>query len=85
MTKLLKKCPICGGKVEEKKTDKIINAGRDFVILEVNAGVCEDCNEKIYTKETHEQIQKIREELNNKIPALKQIGHIYAYPVAESV
>ncbi|PKP60626.1 MAG: hypothetical protein CVT88_02515 [Candidatus Altiarchaeales archaeon HGW-Altiarchaeales-1] len=62
MTKPLKKCPICGGKVEGEKTGKITNTRRDFV-----------------------KIQKIREELNNKIPVLKQIMYIYAYPVAESV
>ncbi len=65
MNELIKKCPMCGGRVEGKKAEKIINAGRDFVILEVNAGVCEQCGEKIYTKETHEKIREIRKELYN--------------------
>jgi len=80
MTGIVKKCPMCGGKVEEKKVDKIIDAGRDFVILEVNAGVCEHCGEKIYTKETHEKIREIRKELKYKIPELEPTGHIYMYP-----
>ena len=80
MTELIKKCPMCGGRVEEKKAEKIINAGRDFVILEVNAGVCEQCGEKIYTKETHEKIREIRKELKDKIAKLTPVGHIYMYP-----
>ena len=85
MTKLIKKCPICSGKIEEREIEKIINIGRDFVILEVHAGVCEHCGEKIYTRETHEKIQKIRENLKDKIPGLKQVGHIYTYPTAAGV
>lgn len=79
MTELIPVCPLCGGKVEEKETEKIIRVGKDIVILKLKAGVCQHCGEKIYTKETHEEIQKIRSKLKEKIKELTPVGHAYVY------
>lgn len=80
MTEVITVCPLCSGKVKEKKTEKIIKVGKDVVILKVKAGVCQQCGEKIYTKEAHEEIQKIRSELKEKIKELIPVGHAYVYP-----
>ena len=79
MTELIPICPLCGGKIEKKETEKIIKVGKDIVILKLKAGVCQHCGEKIYTKETHEKIQEIRRELKERISELKPVGHTYIY------
>ncbi len=79
MTELIPICPLCGGKIEGKETEKIIRVGEDVVILKLKAGVCQHCGEKIYTKETHEKIQEIRRKLGEGIRELKPVGHTYVY------
>ena len=53
MTELIPICPLCGGKIEKRETEKIIRIGRDVVILKLKAGVCQHCGEKIYTRDAH--------------------------------
>ena len=79
MTELIPVCPLCGGRVVKQETEKIIRVGQDVVILKVQAGVCQHCGEKIYTKETHDRIQKIRKELKERISELKPVGRTYIY------
>ena len=78
---IVSKCPLCGGKIEEKEVDKIIRNGTDMIILNVNAGVCNQCGEKIFSKETHEKINKAREEVKIGIAELKPVRRTYIYGV----
>jgi len=78
MKKYVTKCPICGGEIVTRKVKKVIRGGDDVAILEVEAGVCLKCGERIYTKETQEKFQQIRERLRSgSTKALKRVGNTY--------
>jgi len=78
MKKYVSKCPICGGKVVRRKVKKVVRGGDDVAILEVEAGVCLKCGERIYTKETHERFQEIRDRLRSgSTKTLKRVGSTY--------
>lgn len=78
MKKLVSKCPVCGGEVVEKRIEKIVKGGHNVAILEVEAGVCLKCGERLYTKAIQEKFQEIREKLRKgSTESLKQIGNTY--------
>ncbi len=80
MERIIPVCPYCGGKVVEKKVEKLVKGGCNAAVLTVGAGVCMKCGERYYTKGTHEKIQKIRKELEKGFTkGLRLIGHTYAY------
>ncbi len=75
-------CPICGGDIEVKEVEKIVKGGTNVAILKVKAGVCSKCGEKIYSKRTHEMIQKVRKELElGKTKNFEAVGRTYRYKV----
>lgn len=78
MKRFVSKCPICGGEVVKKKVDKVVRGGHDVAILEVEAGVCLKCGERLYTKATQEELQKIRDRLRSgSTKTLKRVGNTY--------
>jgi len=78
MKKYISKCPICGGEVVRRKVKKVVRGGDDVAILEVEAGVCSKCGERIYTKSTQETFQKIRDRLRSgSTKTLKRVGNTY--------
>ena len=73
------KCPLCGGEVIEKKVEKLLKGGSDTAVIEVTAGVCLKCGEHVYTPETIERFEEIREKLKNHVvDDFKRIGNTYA-------
>lgn len=75
-------CPICGGKVTVKEVEKIVKGGNNVAILKVTAGVCSKCGERVYSKETHEEIQRIRKELElGRTKGFEMVGRAYRYRV----
>ncbi len=83
MEEIVPVCPICGGKVTVKEVEKIVKGGSNVAILKVKAGVCSKCGERIYSKGTHEKIQKVRKELELGITKdLEVVGRTYRYRIA---
>jgi YgiT-type zinc finger domain-containing protein len=78
MKKYVSKCPICGGEVVRKKVKKVVRGGDDVAILEVEAGICLKCGERVYSKETQEKFQQIRDQLRSgSTKTLKRVGNTY--------
>ncbi|MFH1773669.1 MAG: YgiT-type zinc finger protein [Methanobacteriota archaeon] len=82
MEEIVPICPVCGGKVTVKEVEKIVKGGSNVAILKVKAGVCSKCGERIYSKDTHEKIQKIRKELElGETKNFEAVGRAYRYRV----
>lgn len=82
MEEIVPICPICGGNVAIKEVEKIVRGGSNVAILEVRAGVCSKCGEKIYSKDVHEKIQKVRKELElGRTKDFEAVGRAYRYRV----
>ena len=81
---MLTKCALCGGKVEQRKIKKMIRIGGDvFVVKEIPAEVCIDCNEAYFTPEVVKRLQRLRSDLKDKekIAKLEMIGYTYEVPL----
>ncbi|MCS4542162.1 MAG: YgiT-type zinc finger protein [Euryarchaeota archaeon] len=82
MEEIVPICPICGGNVMIKEVEKIVKGGSNVAILKVKAGVCSKCGERIYSKDIHEKIQKVREELElGRTEGFEVVGRTYRYKV----
>ena len=81
---MLTKCALCGGKVVQKKTEKMIKAGNDVILVtQIPAEVCTNCNESYFTPEVVKRLQQLRHDLRKKetIAKLETIGHTYKMPL----
>ena len=57
------KCPVCGGELIEKEVEKLIRGGNNTAVLTVKAEVCLHCGERLYSQETVQKFELIREKL----------------------
>lgn len=64
--KSFSKCPVCGGELVEKEVEKILRGGKHTAILKVKAEVCLHCGERLYSQQTIQQFEKIREKLEKQ-------------------
>jgi len=60
------KCPICGGELTTKLVDKLLRDGDHAATLRVEAEVCHRCGERLYTPETVQRFEEIRERLEKR-------------------
>ena len=62
------KCPLCGGDTEEKivETQEYIK-DRLYIIKGVQAEVCNQCGERMYSQEELEKIENIKEKIVKKL------------------
>lgn len=67
----LKKCPDCGGKMEQRKIKFITESEKGLIAIEnIDADVCTICGIEYLTAESDEYIEQIVEKiLAKKIPA----------------
>ncbi|WP_456475867.1 YgiT-type zinc finger protein [Candidatus Pyrohabitans sp.] len=80
MSDIVSVCPICGGDVVVKEVEKMVKGGNNVAIIKVKAGVCSKCGERIYSKETHEKIQRVRKELKEGLTNnFEPVGCTYIY------
>ena len=78
------KCPLCGGETDKKmvETQEYIN-GRLYIIDNVEAEVCRQCGERMYSGQELEKIETLREKISKnqakpieirKVEVLSAIG-----------
>ncbi|MBI4668845.1 MAG: YgiT-type zinc finger protein [Elusimicrobia bacterium] len=60
---LFKKCPICGGQLQQKRVEKLLKGGFHTAIIKVDAEVCAHCGERLYKPEIIAQFEKVRNRL----------------------
>jgi YgiT-type zinc finger domain-containing protein len=76
MEQLFHKCPVCGSnEVVIKSVETIIKGGHHTAEVRVDAEVCEKCGERLYSPESLQLFEKVRQELESgKVKNLKPIG-----------
>jgi len=60
------KCPVCGGHIVEKEVEKLLKGGNHTAALKVKADVCQHCGERLYSQETVQRFESIREKLERQ-------------------
>ncbi|MEW6237122.1 MAG: YgiT-type zinc finger protein [Candidatus Omnitrophota bacterium] len=60
------KRPICGGELAEKEVEKLLKGGMHTAILKVHADVCLHCGERLYSVETAQRFEEIRNKLESQ-------------------
>ncbi len=56
-------CPVCGGEVMEKQVEKLLRGGAHTASITIRAEVCLRCGERLYSEETVQSFQRIRDKL----------------------
>jgi YgiT-type zinc finger domain-containing protein len=71
----LKKCPECGGKMEEGKTKFIVESEKGLIAIEnIDADICIVCGAEYLTAKSDEYIEKIVEMISEKkIPSHQEV------------
>ncbi|MBD2092721.1 YgiT-type zinc finger protein [Microcoleus sp. FACHB-1515] len=59
-------CPICGGKMVEKEVQKLLYGGIHMAVVKVQAEVCLECGERLYSQETVRRFEEIRSKLKRQ-------------------
>jgi YgiT-type zinc finger domain-containing protein len=57
------KCPACGHEVVEREVEKLLRGGSHTAVLQVRAGVCLHCGERLYAPEDVRKFEEIRSKL----------------------
>lgn len=61
------RCTFCKGRLEERKTEFIVRAGGEVVVIkDVPAYVCEQCGEAYYTPEISRKIDGVMRDVHQK-------------------
>ena len=60
------RCPVCGHEMVSKEVEKLVRGGRHTAIVTVTAEVCLHCGERLYSKETISQFERIRLQLSRQ-------------------
>ena len=72
------KCPVCGGEMVHKTVEELLRGGSDTAIVRVDADVCLHCGERLYSMETVQRFQEIRQKLKSRdTTGLRAVGKSY--------
>ena len=75
------KCPVCGGEMVEKEVEKLLRGGVNLAAVNVHAEVCLRCGERLYSKETVSNFEKIRKKLaNQQVEEFDPLGRSFQIP-----
>ncbi|MFW6295837.1 MAG: YgiT-type zinc finger protein [Halothece sp.] len=59
-------CPLCGGKTLVKEVTEVIRGGGHTASIRVQAEVCEQCGERLYTPEVIRHFEEIKAKLQRE-------------------
>jgi len=77
------KCPVCGGKLEEKEVEKLLRGGIHMAVMRVRAEVCLHCGERLYAEDTVRFFEQIRNRLKRQeLSDLQPMGQSFAVDVS---
>lgn len=57
------RCPVCSGDVITKEVEQLVRGGDDVAIVRVQADVCVQCGERLFSPETIRQLEEIQRKL----------------------
>ncbi len=76
------KCPVCGGEMTGKEVEKLLRGGVNLAAVKVHAEVCLRCGERLYSKETVDNFEQIREKLaNHEVGEFDHMSRSFLIPV----
>ena len=79
------KCPVCGGEVVQKRTEKLLRGGVNLATVTVEAEVCLHCGERMYSIDTIRSFDQIRSKLElQQVEEFEPIGRSFRVPVQSS-
>ena len=80
----LNKCPRCGfDDVIEKRVDEVLRGGDDAAVVNVPAGVCLHCGERIFTANTFYRFNAIRKRLDSgQVDEFQPVGRYFRVPAS---
>ena len=59
-------CPVCGGEMVAKMVEKLVRGGNHTAVLEVQAEVCLQCGERLYSAATVRHFEEVRAKLERQ-------------------
>ena len=69
------KCPVCGGEVVRKHTEKLLRGGVNLATVTVESEVCVHCGERMYSADTTRSFAQIRTKLElQEVEEFEPIG-----------
>ena len=75
------RCPVCGGEVVPKQTEKLLRGGVNFATVTVPVEVCLRCGEHLYSPETIRLFEQIRHKLTNQdVEEFEPLGRAFQVP-----
>ena len=76
------KCPMCGGEVVRKQTEKLLRGGVNLAVVTVDAEVCLHCGERLYSTDTIRSFEKIRSKLDRQqVDEFEPLGKSFRVPI----
>ena len=79
------RCPVCGGEVVRKRTEKLLRGGVNLATVTVEAEVCLHCGERMYSADTIRSFAQIRTKLEQQeVEEFEPIGTSFRVPVRSS-
>lgn len=72
------RCPVCGHEMVSKEVEKLVRGGRHTAVVTAMAEVCLHCGERLYSKETISQFERIRLQLSRQeISQFQPLGQTF--------
>lgn len=76
-----KKCPVCGGEVVRKPTEKLLRGGVNLATMTVDAEVCLRCGERLYSADAIHSFEQVRSKLDRQlVEEFELIGRSFRVP-----
>ena len=76
------KCPVCGGDVVRKRTEKLLRGGVNLATMTIDAEVCLRCGEPLYSPDTIRSFEQIRGKLDRQqVAEFELIGRSFRVPI----
>ena len=74
------KCIICHGEeVSSAEVVEEIGVGSDIVRFPLTVMVCGSCGERYYTRANMRQLERVREDIDNKRARLDEVGKVLQF------
>ena len=74
-------CPVCGGEVVAKQTEKLLRGGVNLATMTVSAEVCLRCGERLYAPDTIRLFEQIRQKLKvQDVEEFEPLGRSFRVP-----
>ena len=78
---LFNTCPVCGGEVVAKQTEKLLRGGVNLAVVTVRAEVCLRCGERLYSPDTIRLFEQIRQKLSDQdVEEFEPLGRAFRVP-----